>query len=145
MASCFKNLVPGGYLEMQDAVMPMHYVGDIPTTSSLYQWNQNIVIASNLAKRPWNNVKNYSQYFEAAGFEDIQMKKFYWPSNAWAKGRYFKTLSIYFQQDLMEGLEGLSMKLFTNFLGWTKEQVQLFLVGVRKDLQDRSIHAYVEM
>jgi hypothetical protein len=37
------------------------------------------------------------------------------------------------------------MKLFTNFLGWSKEQVQDFCIGMKKDLQDRSIHAYVEM
>lgn len=125
--------------------MPMKYVGELPVTSSLYQWNQHVINASIMAKRPWTNVKNYPQYFKDAGFEDVQVRKFYWPTNAWAKGKYFKILSMYFQQDLMEGLEGLSMKLFTNFLGWTKEQVQAFLVGVRNDIKDRSIHAYVEM
>lgn len=32
------------------------------------------------------------------------------------------------------------MKLFTKFLGWTPAEVEVFLVGVRRELDDRSIH-----
>ncbi|KAG0645880.1 putative methyltransferase tdiE [Hyphodiscus hymeniophilus] len=145
VAKAFDALQPGGYLELQDAIMPMQYVGEIPVSSFLYRWNCHVVESSTMAQRPWTNVKHYPEYFIAAGFEEIRAKKFFWPSNTWPKGEYLKHLSVYFQKDLMDGLEGLSMKLFTNFLGWTKEQVQEFLVGVRKDLQDRSIHAYIEI
>jgi len=32
--------------------------------------------------------------------------------------------------------------LFTNILGWSVEEVEVFLVDVRKDVKSRSIHAY---
>jgi hypothetical protein len=32
--------------------------------------------------------------------------------------------------------------LFTNVLGWSAADVEAFLVGVRKDLRNRNIHAY---
>jgi hypothetical protein len=130
---------------MQDAVMPMKYVGEIPIDSALYKWNVYVVEASTKAQRPWTNVKDYPKFFAEAGFEDIQEFKFLWPNLWLKKGVYFKTLAKYFQRDLHDGLEGLTMKLFTNFLGWSREDVQSFLVAVRKDLRNPNIHAYVQM
>jgi hypothetical protein len=137
--------MPGGYLEMQDAVMPMKYIGEVPVDSALYKWNVYVVEASTKAQRPWTNVKNYPQYFRDAGFEDIQEFKYMWPNLWLKKGKYFRTLARYFQRDLHDGLEGLTMKLFTNFLDWSREDVQSFLAAVTKDLQDPSIRAYVQM
>ena len=39
-------------------------------------------------------------------------------------------------------LEGLSLAIFTRMLGWTPEEVALFLVGVRKELKSPRVHAY---
>lgn len=130
---------------MQDGIMPLRYVGSIPATSALLRWNNLIMEASTKAGRSWANVKHYPQYFKDAGFEDVQELSFYWPTNPWPKGKYFKTLSVYFQQDFLDGLEGITMKLFTNLLGWTAEEVYLFLVDVRNDVRDRNIHAYLLM
>jgi hypothetical protein len=41
-----------------------------------------------------------------------------------------------------EGPEGLSLMLFTRALKWTPEQVQLFLMDVRKDVKNPNIHSY---
>jgi hypothetical protein len=35
------------------------------------------------------------------------------------------------------------MAMFTRVLGWQPEEVQSFLVDVRKDLKNKSIHSYV--
>ena len=43
------------------------------------------------------------------------------------------------------GLYGLSVALFTRALGWSAEELEVFLVGVRKDLRNRQIHAYWPM
>jgi hypothetical protein len=145
IAKAFDGLVPGGYLEMQDLVMPMKYVGKAPIESALYKWNVYVVEASIKAQRPWTHVKDYPQYFRDAGFEDIQEFKYLWPNQWLKKGRYFKTISRYFHRDMHDGLEGLSMKLFTNILGWSREDVSDLVAAVRKDLQDPAIHTYIQM
>lgn len=43
---------------------------------------------------------------------------------------------------MFEALEAYSLALFTRVLGWTVPRIQLLLVGVRKDLMDRSLHLY---
>jgi hypothetical protein len=42
---------------------------------------------------------------------------------------------------LYEGLQAMSMRLFTRFLGWAPEDVEMLLLEVRKDLRDPKIHA----
>jgi hypothetical protein len=42
---------------------------------------------------------------------------------------------------LYEGLLALSLRLFTRFLGWSSDEVEMLLLEVRKDLTDPSIHA----
>jgi hypothetical protein len=45
-------------------------------------------------------------------------------------------------ENILSGLQGISLMLFTNVLGWSAADVETFLVGVRKDLKNRNIHAY---
>jgi hypothetical protein len=42
-------------------------------------------------------------------------------------------------------LEGLSMVLFTRWLGWEELEVIAFLVSVREEMRDPLIHAYYNM
>ena len=39
-------------------------------------------------------------------------------------------------------LEGVSLMIFTKLLGWSVEELLVFLVQVRKDMANRSYHAY---
>ena len=43
------------------------------------------------------------------------------------------------------GVQGLSMALFTRGLGWSVQEVETFLVDVRKDMKDTKIHGYYNM
>lgn len=45
-------------------------------------------------------------------------------------------------ENIAGGLYGVSVALFTRALGWTKEELEVFLVDVRKELKDMKIHSY---
>jgi hypothetical protein len=45
----------------------------------------------------------------------------------------------------MEGLHGISIAVLTRGLGMTAPEVELLLVGARKDLCNRDIHCYAPM
>lgn len=138
----FENLVPGGIMEFQDALFPMSYVGEVPTESALYRWNEMMLEGVTKLGRSWSNVKNYRRYFEEAGFENIVEKRFYWPTSPWAKGAYFKTVAAYFQEDMLVGIEAMSLKVL-GVLGMSPDQVREFVEDVRKDLRDTNVHAYL--
>lgn len=45
-------------------------------------------------------------------------------------------------ENLGNGASGLSLALFTRALGWTPEEVEVFLVDVRKDMKNKNIHGW---
>ena len=47
--------------------------------------------------------------------------------------------------NMMAALEAMSLRLFTNVLGWTVQEVQELLDGVRQDFSNTRIHAYYTM
>lgn len=139
----FNSLAPGGYLELQDGIFPMAYVGEPPTDCALYKWNEFIVQGGKNSGRPWTNVPFYKKWMQEIGFEDVVEKHFYWPTSPWPKGKHLKQVALFFQQDMLSGLEGISMKIFTNHLGWTAAEVHDFCADVRNDFKDCNVHAYL--
>jgi len=77
-------------------------------------------------------------WMEEAGFEDVVEQHFYWPNGSWAKGEYYKTIGAVFQQNLLDGLEGMSLKVL-GFLGWSTEQIMPFLAEVRDEILNPSV------
>jgi hypothetical protein len=129
---------------MQDVIFPFQFLGDPPVESPLYKWFEMVTDGAAKLGRPWTNVKNYKRWMEEIGFEDVVEKHFYWPLNGWAKGSYYKQIAAYANADFLNGLEGLSLKVYGS-MGWSAEKVQAYLVDVKKDVNDISVHCYVPM
>ena len=91
------------------------------------------------------NAPKYKGFFEEVGFEEVREVKFQWPFNTWPKGKHYKTLGMWYGQDMKEGLEGITMAVFTRAHGMKKEEVLEMLPGIRKEIDDKGIHAYLPM
>lgn len=48
-------------------------------------------------------------------------------------------------ENMIGGVAGLSMALLTRVLGWSVEEVEAYLVNVRKEIKDTKIHSYWNM
>jgi len=140
----FDSLTPGGYFEMQDMIWPFQYIDDPPTESALYKWMQAIDEGAAKLGRPWNNVPHYKRWFEELGFENVVEKKYFFPCNPWPKGKFYKEMSVYAQTDLLNGLEGLSLKVLCAN-GWTAAEVKAYLPAVRADIKNTKMHMYAPM
>jgi len=46
---------------------------------------------------------------------------------------------------MVEGLTGMSMRVFTKILGWSVEEMELLLSQVRAEMRRRYIHSYLPM
>ncbi|RDL34559.1 uncharacterized protein BP5553_07687 [Venustampulla echinocandica] len=145
IASAFKALTPGGYLEFQDIVLPMRAIDDTLQGTAINDWQTRTINAAESMGKNWKLVGNYVQYFEEAGFVDVVETHFQWPLNTWPKGERMKTLGRYWQEDLLRGLEGLSMAVLTRAGGMTMDEVLKLTTEARKDLHNKSIHGYLPM
>jgi hypothetical protein len=129
---------------MQDADFPMKCVDDSLNGTALWKWNMLIEEGAKKVGKPWTRTNQYKGWMEEIGFVDIEEKILPWPINTWPKDTYLKLLGLWFQFDLLEGLNSTTA-LLTRGLGWSTEEVESLLVDVRKDIENRRVHAYVQM
>ncbi|KAG9680604.1 S-adenosyl-L-methionine-dependent methyltransferase, partial [Aureobasidium melanogenum] len=115
--------------------------------TSLEKWGILMCEAARKLGRPMGTEvsEKYRKWMEAAGFVNIEEQHFMWPSNAWPKDKYMKELGNWNMINILEGLEGFCLALMTRGLGWTKEEVDVFVAKVSADVKNRGIHAYYPM
>jgi hypothetical protein len=92
--TCYANLAPGGYLEMQDYYFKIKCIDDSLRGTALERWNNLILQAVGLAGRSGIACAQYKTQMEEAGFVDVVERKFALPGNPWAKGENQKMLGL---------------------------------------------------
>jgi hypothetical protein len=131
---------------MQDLSIPMKADDDSwPQDSALRQLNDLILQAGPIMHRPTDIVQQYKTLMIEAGFENVTEHIFKWPTNTWPKDKRHKELGLWSLADFDEGLEGMTLALFTRVLGWSVEEYTVLLAKARTDLRNRRIHAYWPM
>merc|ERR1712093_460683 len=139
----FRHMTPGGYIEMADICFPVEFVDDtMPEDSALKKWAGLILDGTRTIGRPIDSAKKYKEQLEKAGFVNVVEQKFTWPQNRWPKEKKMKEIGAWSLENMAPSLEGFSMALFTRVFNWTKEEVEIFLVDVRKEMKDTKVHAF---
>ncbi|TDZ23361.1 Secondary metabolism regulator LAE1 [Colletotrichum orbiculare MAFF 240422] len=140
---CYENLEPGGYLEIQETDINVRSDdGTLKPEHALSRWGQLIMEAFlKLGAAPFDPLI-LKDLMVDAGFEDVSMSLYKFPTNTWPKEGKFKELGMWNHQNFMDGVEAVTMAPLTRALEWTPEEVSVFLIDVRKNGKDRSIHGY---
>jgi hypothetical protein len=77
------------------------------------------------------------------GFENVQEKVWKVPIGTWPRDPKLKKAGLYNRAMLYDALQAVSLAPLTRGLKWSPEEVELFLVDVRKSLLDVSVHTYL--
>ena len=142
----YDSLKPGGWMEMQDTCFPMlSDDGTLAPGGALHTWNQLMVRGGEIAGREITVSARYKQWMLETGFVDVVEVKHKWPQNTWPKDPRYKELGSWTLTNILEGLQGFSLAPMTRCLGMSREEVELLLVDVRKDMKNRAIHSYWPM
>ncbi|KIN08553.1 hypothetical protein OIDMADRAFT_100291 [Oidiodendron maius Zn] len=141
----FSALSPYGILEMQDPQMPIACLDSSMDGRPLSVWTHEVCRAAALLGRPVTNSQYYGKWMREAGFVDIVERHFYWPLNTWPRGKKEKLIGMWAQQNLLDGVQAMSMAILTRGLKWSREEVEVLLAGVRDDLRNHAVHSYVDV
>lgn len=139
----FHSCTPGGYFEMFEISAQSQCIDNSLEGTALQKYSNMMLEGGRYFGKDFTHAPRYKSYMEAAGFVDVVEKQFQWPSNTWPRGKYFKTLGMWFNQDMQQGLSGIAMATFTRALGMSREEVEKFVIEVRNDMNDKRIHAYI--
>ncbi|RSL68612.1 hypothetical protein CEP54_002646 [Fusarium duplospermum] len=141
-------LNPGGKIEIMDIIYPPRSDdGTLSEDSPLYKWATLLLRTFAAMGSPLDSALRYKEQLEAAGFVDVHVVQRKWPMNRWPKAQIYKQIGMWANQNTMDALAAISLAVFTRpegqgGLGWTSEELEVFLAEVRKDIKDHTIHSY---
>ncbi|CCF47165.1 hypothetical protein CH063_04073 [Colletotrichum higginsianum] len=141
--NCFDNLAPGGYLEMTETQPdPVSDDDTLPKDWAVAKYVEGIREASEKIGRVFIDPPTLKGIMEEVGFVDVELRQYKWPMNEWPKEERYKTLGLWCLENFNSALEAVCVALFTRVLDWSLNEVNVFLIDVRKDLKNKNYHAY---
>ncbi|PMD12025.1 S-adenosyl-L-methionine-dependent methyltransferase [Hyaloscypha hepaticicola] len=139
--AAFEGINPGGWIELQDIGILASDDQDI-TQTGIDQWYRTVVKAFDVIGRGVQTAEHHAEMLKDAGFEEVHHEVFKWPLNTWPKDKKMKEIGLWSRENMLDCLEAWSIVPFTQFLGWSLEEVQVSQAKARASLRDTSIHAY---
>lgn len=140
----YAHLKPGGWLELQDLVSPMPRCDDgtAPPESPLMVWGETMRTAARPRGIDLYAADHFTSHMREAGFVDIQVQAEIWPLGRWVKEDKLKERARFAAENLLRGLEALSMSFFTK-IGWSEQRVRALIDQASAQIRDRSSHTYM--
>ncbi|KAG4273306.1 UMTA [Fusarium proliferatum] len=80
-----------------------------------------------------------------AGFVNVVEKTYQVPCGAWSSDRRLKTSGAYNLAFMDESLQGFALFMLREIMKWEYEEVQLFVMEMRKAVRDIKIRPYYLM
>jgi hypothetical protein len=119
--------------------------GTLKEDSTMYKWCRLLDEAAGKFNRCFERTTRFKDLLKEVGFVDIVETRYKWPTNHWPKDKKYKELGQWNNANASSALEALTMAPFTRGHDWSREEVELFLVDLRKDWNNPKIHAYWPM
>lgn len=149
----YEHLKPGAYIECHeldpkpkcdDHTMPPENP-DGYSAFALHDWFDLNMRSSQEVEpsRQFRVAPRIERWMKEVGFVDVKQRIYKVPTNTWPTDEHLKNIGKWSESNWLEALSGWSYKPLLA-LGWSKPEIEVFLVDVRKSIQDRSIHAYMD-
>src|SRR5947208_152439 len=131
----FLALKAGGWVEDQEFDLNSSSDdGTIPADNKMKEW-----------EAPWNQAvesvgmtgsrdpQKMAEQMKDAGFINITVREYKMPLGPWPKDMRLRESGQYSLVGISEGLTGLSIRVFTQMLGWSVEKMEILLAQVRAE------------
>ncbi|KAF6802145.1 methyltransferase domain-containing protein [Colletotrichum sojae] len=146
MKKCYNNLNPGGYLELNEVdIAVLSDDGSLKPEHSIMKTCGLLQEATANLGRAYHDIKDLKPIVMNAGFVDVTMQRFKWPTNSWPKEGRYKEIGMWNNENIHQGWEGICMAPLTRGLGLSQSEVLVLMAENRKEFNDRNIHAYFSM
>ncbi|KAG5806455.1 hypothetical protein H9Q74_010033 [Fusarium xylarioides] len=140
----YKCLKPGGYIESYEPSSRVESDdGTVQPGSALSQWEKFFVEGGRKIGRPFTIFEENIQRegMREAGFVDIQEQNFKNPVGGWPKDPKQRSVGQFMQAAFEQDAQGTVLHMATA-LGWTEEEVTVFISHFRREIRSPKIHSY---
>lgn len=142
VGSAYESLNPGGWVEFQDFDATVYSEdGSFRPEHEFHKWISTFIDAAIASGRDPSPGKSLEKWVKEAGFVNVHHEVFKLPIGGWARDKNKKDAGLLNLIQVLDGLEGFTMRLFTDFLKWDEKEVHVFVAKARENLKDKKIHA----
>jgi len=85
------------------------------------------------------------EWTKAAGFKNVVHQKFKLPIGPWPQDPQLRQVGLLNLKQVLDGLEGFSLRLYCDVLGWSETEAHVLLAKVRRELMSGKLHCYVDL
>ncbi len=143
----YAALRPGGWAECQE--FDYRCCSDdntIPANSRLQVWEDEWTKAvQKTGMHGYCRPEVLEQQMRDAGFINVTRRNFKLPIGPWPKDERLREAGYLGLANLVYGMYGLSVKLFTGLLDYSIEELEVLLAEARNDVKRRRVHRYMPM
>lgn len=142
---CYTALKPGGYLELT-CIHPLPKCDDnsVPPDSGFPAFCAKTREAGALFGTPLDSPLHFKTWMETGGFEAVSENIFKVPSGPWPLQKRLKDIGALEMANIIEGAAAFSLRVFDKCFGWSREQTEVFLMQLRKDIRRKDYHNYCD-
>jgi hypothetical protein len=90
---------------------------------------------------PWS----YRAWMVEAGFQNVHEHIFKIPTSPWPRDPRLKKIGALELVNVMEGAQAFLLRGYTANLGKTREELEILLLQMRKELMNQRFHSYVSL
>jgi SAM-dependent methyltransferase len=142
----FKNLKSGGYFELQSFKIQLYSDdGSLDKAKYTLQWVDLLQEASRKFGKSMLDMDNWKERMIKTGFTGVGCRIEKIPLGPWPKDKKKKEIGAYMQAEQLQAIPSYTYRLFSQILGWTKQEIDILMAGLRNELLDQSIHQYGKM
>ncbi|KIW00297.1 uncharacterized protein PV09_08187 [Verruconis gallopava] len=135
LEQAYRFVKPGGWVEMQDFDMIFYTNGgEFKEGCPADVWGKSVangIQSLGLEPHPGHQLEDW---MKKAGFINVKAHLLPMPLGPWPKDPKLKEVGTFDLLQFLDGLEAISLRVFTYVHKWDPKEVQVFLSQVRKDM-----------
>ncbi|KAK8170835.1 S-adenosyl-L-methionine-dependent methyltransferase [Phyllosticta citrichinensis] len=146
VGNVYDNLEPGGWAEFQD--FNLRYYSDDDSMSpdtEIYKWIELWLQAVHKMGREPSPGPLLEGWLKERGFVNVHHEIIKFPIGPWPKDKDKKEMGMLNLMQTLEGLEGYTLRLFTQVLGWSREEVDVVVAKVRGEIMSKWLHSQFDL
>ncbi|KYK60652.1 hypothetical protein DCS_01790 [Drechmeria coniospora] len=145
-----EHLKPGGWIELQE----IHHrpkkaqaSGTIPPEHPVVQFWARVTEGLNALGVNLDMAAGglLARMMRDAGFVNVTERVFHVPIGTWPKNKVLKTVGLYWRTILLDGIQAIALGPLTRGLQWSRDEVELFLMEVRRAYHDNAALMYMPL
>jgi SAM-dependent methyltransferase len=145
-AKVLRHLKPGGWFEhVEIGCQGKSDVVDLPADHVFNTWAKSFYAGGEKMGKPFDIAEGNKMrdWMIEAGFAEVTEKKFRLPVNDWVAEGRLKMAGVMFHTALDRDMEGFSLFLLTQLLGWSRDEVLILVAKMRAALRRKQDCPYI--